>query len=179
MHYRMLVTVSANTGATSEQVRQKVRAGLIHDVSFCGSGGRFGHPLCDWFVIGGRWSGLLSETKRNDPYRAAMRELFPEMSRDFWPQSLVDQNRQKLDALWHLHGGTGPSPYTRSGYEELGFPDDAQLLTAELYEDFLKDYEDESLVIQNDHCKFVDFEDDVLSPDMIGRKWLVVIDYHN
>lgn len=60
MHHRLFVTLSAPADATSEAVRCRVHARLLADDSFCGPGGRFGSPLCDWFVLGGRWSGCLT-----------------------------------------------------------------------------------------------------------------------
>src|SRR4051794_28245336 len=131
MHHRMLVTITLPDGATSEEARQTVQDTLMNDDSFCGSGGRFGSPLCDWFVIGGRWSGSLAKTTIGPAYKAAVVARFPEMNQEWWPQSLADRHGPELNALWQEHGGTGPSPYTRCGYEDC--PDDAMLLTAGLY----------------------------------------------
>lgn len=61
MHELLLVTLSVPEGATSEDARRRAHDLLIHDDSFCGEGGRFGVPLCDWFDLGGRWSGMLRE----------------------------------------------------------------------------------------------------------------------
>ena len=61
MHYRLFVTLDAKGHKilNSEDARNKVYGMLHNDDSFCGEGGRFGSPVCDWFVIGGRWSGEL------------------------------------------------------------------------------------------------------------------------
>ena len=107
MHYRMLVTTSLPEGATSDDARFTVHDALLCDDSFCGAGGRFGSPLCDWFVIGGRWSGLLAETAIGQPYRSAVMARFPEMV-DWQPHKLVDAHGDELDALWQAHGGGGP-----------------------------------------------------------------------
>ena len=63
MHSRLLVTLDAPADAGSQHVREDAFNRLMDDDSFCGEGGRFGHPLCDWFVIGGRWSGLLAGSR--------------------------------------------------------------------------------------------------------------------
>ena len=83
---------------------------LQEDRSFCGDGGRFGHPLCDWFVIGGRWSGYPAQDLIGEPYRDALKQRFPKLARDWYTESDVDAHRPALDALWHEFGGTGPSP---------------------------------------------------------------------
>lgn len=179
MHYRMLVTTSLPDSATSRDARHAVHDALLNDDSFCGTGGRFGSPLCDWFEIGGRWSGLLAETNMGEAYRAAIIARFPEMAKGWWPHSLVDGHRAELDSIWQSHGGTGASPYTRNDGHDLGHPDDAMLLTRELYDALLAPYEGESLVTDVSHCEYVDLHDDPLQGDAIGSKWLVVVDYHN
>ena len=175
MHYRLLITLDSPANADSASVRDDVHDRLMQDDSFCGEGGRFGSPRCDWFVIGGRWSGLLAEITIGAAYKDAVRAQFPELAREYWPQSTVDRHRATLDALWQAHGGTGPSPYTRSGYEQLGFPDDAMLLTPALYDALLSEYDGQSRTGEG----HADLDDDPLHRDFIGRKWLVVIDYHN
>jgi phage terminase large subunit-like protein len=62
MHNLMLVTITMSPGATSQDARLRVYSELVADPSFCGEAGRFGSPLADWFVIGGRCSGYLSST---------------------------------------------------------------------------------------------------------------------
>ena len=57
MHHLMLVTLSLPDGGNSEDARDSAYDLLTEDDSFCGEGGRFGCPLADWFVLGGRWSG--------------------------------------------------------------------------------------------------------------------------
>jgi hypothetical protein len=50
----------------------------------------------------------------------------------------------------------------------------AERLTAELYDRFLLEYEG----VTADYDGFVDLEEEQLSREFIGRKWLVVVDYH-
>jgi hypothetical protein len=175
MHYRMLITLKFPADAESMDVRGEVYDRLLTDDSFCGDGGRFGSPLCDWFVIGGRWSGLLAQIALGETYKDAVRGRFPELARDWWPQSAADRHQAELDALWQSSGGTGPSPYTRCSYEHLGYPDDAMILTQRLYDALLFEYEGRS----NSGDGYADLDDEPLHPDFVGSKWLVVIDYHN
>ena len=51
--------------------------------------------------------------------------------------------------------------------------DNAEFLTAELYDDHLAEYEGFDGIEG-----FVDLERETLSREFIGRKWLVVVDYH-
>lgn len=172
MHYRMLATITLPDGTSSADARQAVHEALFNDESFCGEGGRFGSPLCDWFVIGGRWSGLLAETVIGPAYKAAVFARFPGMNQKWLPQSLVDANAAELDAIWREHGGTGPSPYTRRDYND--YEDDAMLVTSELYTALLAEYEGQDEI----SGQFVDLDFDAVGPHFIGRKWIVIVDYH-
>lgn len=175
MHNRLLVTLNPPADADSERVRRNVHDQLLADDSFCGNGGRFGHPLCDWFVIGGRWSGLLAETLMSGAYRQAVRTRFPDMNREWLPQSLITEHAADLDAIWQAFGGSGLSPYTRCSHEDWGYPDDAMLLSRGLYTALLAEHEGQD----SDRESYADLDGDELHPDFIGRKWLVVVDYHS
>jgi hypothetical protein len=174
MHHRLLITLDFPADADSADVRIKAFNQLVNDDSFCGEGGRFGSPLCDWFVIGGRWSGLLAKITIGAAFKDAVRARFPELAGEWWPQAIADQHGAELDDIWQAQGGNGPSPYTRSSYEHLGYPDDAMILTPGLYEALLSEYAGESR--SDGHA---DLDDEELGPDCIGRKWLTLIDYHN
>ena len=65
-------------------------------------------------------------------------------------------------------------PYNRDTYQPNGYADDAMLLTQELYDALLKEYEGKE---ESDY--HADLEYEPVSPEMIGKKWLVVVDYHN
>lgn len=179
MHYLMLVTLTLPEIATSEQARWAVYDALSNDTTFCGDGGRFGVPVCDWFVIGGRWSGLLAETQIGKPFRDAVINRFPLMAENWWPHSLAEEHREALDAIWQANGGTGASPYTRRDASEYGHDDDAMPLTTELYDKLLSVHHGEAIVCSEGHCQYLDLDDEPLTPDAIGSKWIVVVDYHN
>ena len=89
MHFRMFVTSSYSDDADSLTVRSSVFHTLASDESFCGSGGIFGSPVCDWFEICGRWSGVLAIAQIGKFYRAAVTARFPEMEKEWLPHSLV------------------------------------------------------------------------------------------
>ena len=127
MHTRFLVTFGKEEADDSRSAREYVNNLLVEE-GFVGAG-RWGSGLCDWFVIGGRWSGTLS----------------------------------------------GASGEDRDGLDELGQEDDAMILTESIYERLLKNYEG----IDSDDCEYADLEFERCSREMIGKKWVVVVDYHN
>ena len=180
MHYLMLITIAMSPGATSEDARCRAYSRLVEDASFCGdSAGRFGSPVCDWFVIGGRWSGLLQETLLGDAYQTAFRQAFPDMASGYFPARLVDERRDALNRLWRLFGGSGANPVTRSSYDELGCDDDAMLVNRRLYDHFLKPNRGKDIRRENAGTPFADLDHEAVDESFIGRKWLVVVDYHN
>ena len=176
MHHRLLITLAMEAGATSLDARIAARGKLLEDDSFCGEGGRFGSPLCDWFVIGGRWSGTLKKQLLGQDYRDAFAREFPELATGWFAASLIEKHRESLDQLWRRFGGSGSHPLTRSGYEEFGDEDDAMLIDASLYERFLKAYRGHE---SGADSEYADLDGDAVDEWFIGRKWLVVVDYHN
>lgn len=179
MHYLMLVTIQMPLDATSDEVRDTVHQTLSNDDSFCGEGGRFGCPLADWFVIGGRWSGHLAESLIGKQFLEALKARFPDLPIDHHPASLADTHADDFNTIWSGCGGIGPNPYSRCSYEDCGYEDDAMPLTRELYDALLAEYEGSSTDHDGNFCGYADLDSDVLSPDFIGQKWLVVVDYHN
>jgi hypothetical protein len=179
MHYQMLVTLTLPDGATSLDARRQAEQFLQADDSFCGDGGRFGSPLCDGFVIGGRWSGILKKTLLGERYKAAFDKKFPEMATGLVSSSLVETNLERLDQLWREFGGAGPHPLARNKYDFLGYEDDAMLVDQALYDHFLAEHAGNSSSQGGfGHCAFTDLDDEEVDAAFIGRKWLVVVDYH-
>ena len=68
------------------------------------------------------------------------------------------------------HKGT---TFTRESFRELGYEDDAMIVDTEIYHGLLKEYEGAA---QSDF--HADYEYDEVSSDVIGKKWVVVVDYH-
>ena len=181
MHHLMLVTLSLPTGGSSDETRRSSFSRLIDDDSFVGEGGgRFGSPLADWFVLGGRWSGMLQETLLGQRYQDALKQEFPDLTNGYFPSSILEQHKAGLDQLWHRFGGVGSHPLTRSGYDQLGAHDDAMLVDQFLYDHFLKPHAGTDSMIGDDKlADFADLDFDEVNESFIGRKWLVVVDDHN
>jgi len=117
---------------------------------------------------------MLADTLTGDAFSAKARAL-PGMDAEFIPQSVVEKHAAALDAVWHSLGGAGPNPYSRSGHDHYGYPDDAMLVNEAIYNALLAQYEG----IDGDAEHFTDLDGDEVSRGIIGRKWLVVVDYHN
>jgi hypothetical protein len=181
MHHLMLITISMSPGATSEDARCRAYSRLLEDDSFCrDGGGRFGSPVCDWFVIGGRWSGFIQETLLGDAYQAAFTKEFPDMASGYFAARLVDEHRDALNQLWRQFNGLSDNPLTRSSYDELGCDDDAMLVDQALYGHFLKPLAGKSTCLDaTSPHDFADLDDEPVGESFIGRKWLIVVDYHN
>jgi hypothetical protein len=83
--------------------------------------------------------------------------------------------REQMKALFdrEFPDFTGEMPYWRNQYAQYGYDDDAMLVTPELYEKLLHMYEGDF-----ESEDYADLECDDVSPDMVGKKWLVVVDYH-
>lgn len=177
MHHLMLITLATEPGETSQEARDRAFFRLQDDPSFCSEGGRFGAPVCDWFVIGGRWSGYLRETILGKPYRAALAERFPKLTGRY-SDSDVAPHHAALDALWREFGGDGPSPYNRDAYAEFGYDDDALAVDQTLHDMFIERYRDKA-DCDDGSCRFADLDGDEVSESFIGRKWLLIVDYHN
>jgi hypothetical protein len=180
MHYLMLVTLTMLPGETSPEARVRIYTQLAGDSSFCGDGGRFGITLGDWFVIGGRWSGMLRETVMGNAYRDKLAATFSEFTASYYSKDRVKERAGELDALWREFGGSGPSTFNRDAYREIGYDDDAMPLDRTLYDRLLAKYQGESSQqVDRLHCSLVDLDDEELDETFIGRKWIAVVDYHS
>lgn len=173
MHSRLYVTINkTDEVATSEQARERVQSELENDDSFCGEGGRFGSPLADWFVIGGRWSGDLQFAYVNAKvFEEKVAEITGENGvLGFSVKALKDYSNE-IQAAWESLGGNGLHPWARDSYGELGLEDDAKIVTPAIWEYIKKEVGDDE--------HFVDLDYDEPSEDFINKKWVVVVDYHS
>lgn len=150
MHFPILVTIKKGDLRSSAEAREAVLRYLL-DEGFVEQG-RFSASWGDWCVIGGRFSGYLSEP---DPEGVTGRD---------GPRLAPRNGRAKA------HSDVGD----RDDYREVGYDDDACLVTRCIYNRFLKRYvgKDEAM------HEFLDADEEEVGPSFIGAKWLVVIDLH-
>ncbi len=139
MHCIFLTTLSKHRAKTSKQARREVTRWLSQNINHhCLPG------ITDWFVIGGRWSGMLS------------------------PRNLDSK---------------------RNRYKKYGYEDDALIVTGSLYDKNLKCFEKK---LRNDntfnayYCdsftregSYADLDNELLSRDFVGLKWLVLVACHS
>jgi hypothetical protein len=181
MHVRFLVTFDKDRAATSQAARQYVFTAL-HDEGFCAAG-RWSTGMADWFVIGGRWSGELSRLSWARALAAQMDGREQEHGIQVWGAHYSDTGKQHLqrelaERFQEMWDTVSPNAYKgipiqRDTYQKDGYEDDAMPLTQELYDALLKEHEGQD---ESEHHADLDYES--VSLDMIGRKWLVVVDYH-
>ena len=183
MHIRFLVTFNKETANNSKEARNHVIEQL-HDEHFCCGEARWARGIADWFVVGGRWSGELSRNSWAKDITEQMTVEETKQGVQVWGTS-YDGDSAKKATQTELSGRfqdmwdkAAPKEYKslkyiRDTYNIYGYEDDAMILTQELYDNLLKAYEgsDES------ECH-ADLDYEAVSEDMVGRKWLVVVDYH-
>lgn len=207
MHFRLLLTFDKKLAETSQEARDYVLNELENDSSFVGEGGRFGNPVADWFVIGGRWSGELSNktwakkvikeielmekkenlqiagcwygNKKETKKQAEVRAIAEKMYQDAMPKKLKNKNLVYDRFI------------NEETYNQNGFYDDAMIVNKTLYDAFLKEYKGKEKgkthnvsIVKGmedyswDDLHFVDLDDEPVDKEFIGNKWIVVVDYH-
>jgi len=63
----------------------------------------------DWYVIGGRWTGLLSAII--DEFEKQAKIIVPQDEAGFFSQNTVNVKQSELQALWESLAGEGPNPW--------------------------------------------------------------------
>ena len=183
MHFRFLVTFNKDSADNSQEAREHAENAIINE-GFTGSDGRWSYGIADWFVIGGRWSGELSRHSWARDITVQMAAIEKEQDVRVWGIVYGDeakQNKQRELAarFQEMWDAAAPSDYIgipiqRDTYKTDGYADDAMILTRGIYDGLLKQYEGRE---DSEHHADLDFEP--VSPEMIGKKWVVVIDYHS
>lgn len=173
MHFRLYVTFDKKNARSSKAAREWVSSFLANDSSFCGDGGRFGSARADWFVIGGRWSGQIQLALSKSDFYGVVKKKFSGHEFGLTMEE-TKKNAKEIQKIWKDMGFKGKDPFARDSYANLGCVDDAMLVTKEIYEKILKEYEG-----QDEEEGFVDLDFNMCSKDFIGTKWIVVVDYHN
>ena len=87
-HLYFVVTPKGDEDYQSDQVRQYVNSWLQEE-GFC-SQGFYSHGKAEWFVLGGRWSGLLTEIDMEENERNQYDELGHEDDAQIITQEIID-----------------------------------------------------------------------------------------
>jgi hypothetical protein len=177
MHYRFLVTFESGAAKNSTQAR-RYAAETLDVQGFAGD-----YAMADWFVIGGRWSGTLSRHSWAKVITEQMDALEREHDVQVWGAYYGDEEKQReqrelaerFQAMWNAAAPFAfrGIPIQRDTYKLYGYEDDAMLLSEGLYNALLTEYAGQQ---RSEYQVDLDGED--VSREMVGRKWLVVVDYH-
>ena len=174
MHAVLYVCLPRSEARNSVQARKAVsqyldREGFSTYLRFSGR--------CDYFSVGGRWSGRLSLLR--------LRHENPKKFSRFWKRFEADQAINKLLALFQnlFPGYKGRLPFNRNRVGFYGSPDDAQVMDEALFQQLKRGFNEEvdlSYVISNPNVIFTDDEDIdwPTNTDEAAKFWVVIIDYH-
>jgi len=140
---------------------------------------RFGCAPADWFVIGGRWSGTLTRMMLD---KKKVEQFYKEFEKKYgWhTNSEIKRKDRKKQAKKlfkkYFPNYTGELIFWRDTYKDLGYEDDAMIITPQIYDELLKEHEGS----YEDGEHFWDLDYDEVNPETyIGKKWIVCIDYHS
>ena len=182
MHHRFLVTFKSDEAKNSTQARWYA-AETLEDNGFLCTDDSGSNCMADWFVIGGRWSGELSRHSWAKPITEQMEALEKSHDVQVWgtfygDEALRERQRELAERFQDMWSAAAPRAYRdipiqRDTYKSDGYEDDAMLLSEELYNALLHEYAGQS---ESEYHADLDFDD--VSPDMVGHKWIVVVDYH-
>jgi hypothetical protein len=167
----------------------------LQEDSFASEGSRWSSGPADWFVIGGRWSGDLSQKELGLDYKGLQAELkqrgYPKTEipkQDvslFEDKGMVSSNfvktlTEELNLLWTDLGGDEVHPWVRDSYANFGYPDDSKKLTKNLYQNLFspEEYSCEEKWIDIDAYSDLDKWSDLEEYIDKNSMWLTVIDYH-
>jgi len=194
MHFRLFILTNKENAKTSQEARDYVYQQLENDNSFVGDGGRFSSPIADWFVVGGRWSGVLTQLLLDQD---KLKEYWEEFEKqqlgwtNLTDKKEEDQQRKSQELFMeYFPNFKGEIPVWRDStikYLHHGSEDDAQIVTKKLWEALNKDYEENDSHVgfipsdpnpEDDGICDLDY-DEITKENVIGKKWIVVIDYHS
>jgi hypothetical protein len=177
MHCLYFVKVDKSEANTAREAMEHAALILVEN-QFDQLNGFWGGGKCDWFDVGGRWSGELSGLRIKGDFEEEVQKCIEREKRNgnanddtVWSTS---PHAEKIQELWLSLGGENQNPWSRDGYLQEVFDDDARILTPELIE---------ALRAKHADVEYFDFEAgeekriSALSAGDVGH-WLVVIDYH-
>lgn len=193
MHHLYFTRVARNEAKTSQEAIRKAEQ-ILEINNFVGEGGYFSSSKCDWFVIGGRWSGVFSQLLTTEKkkqqfvdkmisYLKANKQLeklykdsqnLPQylyMNTHLIPMEIREKTIEDIDKISKETVGY---VYFRDNYKSDGFNDDAIRLTPKIITKLKKQYPDIEIF---DYENFEEYEVSKLENNCTD--WLVAIDYHD
>jgi len=177
MHQLLYVLVPTDEASTSEEARN-LAMGFLDAEGFCGDSTLFRRPPADWFVIGGRYSGELTRLHLDrDKWRAYQREL-----NDWRGHGGSEGGKALFREIFPDFEGQLPI-FRNDTYAPLGQEDDAQIVDEVLFRYLhgLLQYPLDTADILGGPC-VVNLDDPyetVHAENIIGKSWVVVVDFHS
>jgi hypothetical protein len=174
MHAVLYVCLPRSLARSSMQARKKVceyltQEGFDTQLRFSGR--------CDYFKVGGRWSGHLSLLR--------LQWEQPRQMARFWKRYETISTDEEAQALFRemFPEYRGKIPVGRNPHGHLnGFPDDAQIMDEPLFQQLKAGFNEEVTMEKQPNVIFTDNPDDDFewprTAEEAARFWVVVIDYH-
>lgn len=169
MHFRLYVCLPMEEATNSLRARQGVsrylkREGFDLETRFSGD--------CDYFSIGGRWSGSLTLLRLSQQH--------PRKFRRYWKENMKNLVASPDLFKEHFPAFQGEIPIGRE-QQDWGNRDDAQLMDEVLFEALHKNFDENILFcweLGEPNVISTRYEFPKHSASMIGNYWIVVVDYH-
>lgn len=185
MHSRFLVLVDKSKAKTSTEIREWVYHTLYESPGFLSESSgeyNFCSSMCDGFVIGGRWSGDLTWASLDESKTKGFWDEF-EQKKLGWinnedKKKEIQEKKSKKLFKKYFPEYKGTQLVFRDSYSPFGYPDDAKVVDKQIYDKFIKKYEGEYLS-PGESDEIVNLDGDEITPaNVIGMKWVIVVDYH-
>lgn len=185
MHCSAYVLVPTKSAKTSEEARHYVTTYLKKN-HFCSPSGRWDYNPIDSVVIGGRWSGKLTEAHLDDK---KVRKFWSACRKKGVSRMMNNKsNQQKTgEALFakffpEIDLSRMPCLFFRDSYGQNGFFDDAMIVDEVIWEKIIEpaleaDLMDGGAVIHTQTKN--ESETKLKKNDVVGKCWCVVIDFHS
>jgi hypothetical protein len=182
MHYELIITCDKKHATSSREVREYAFSKITNKQLLVDA---------DSFVIGGRYSGELSRTtwakeiykeikKRQKKEKIIVRGAAYPTVEEKEKQSRLRREVEALynEAIPEQFKNSGLK-YDRNEFRDYGYDDDAMVVTKELYNCYLKEYEGLAFKIdkESESLQFVDLNGKKVDSSYIGGKWLLIGDY--
>lgn len=173
----MLILCDRKNAKNSKQARSFVDTWL-QDNNFLYQGGCFFGGVADWYVIGGRWSGELTEALLDKKKVKKFKKEFEEKygwyiggKEHITREQRQKQARELFDKYFPNYKGR--MPFWRDTYRYKGYSDDAMIVSDKLFDNL------KLSKLEQGPEGIVNIEgDEITKEKVVGKKWIVVVDYH-
>lgn len=174
MHFCLYLCIPVSDAKTSLQARRKAakyleREGFASEKRFAG--------VCDYYCIGGRWSGRLELLRLRSQDVRKFNRLWKQLD------AADDEKRARKLFKQFYPDYRGNCPVCRNDNDFFGAADDAQIIDETLLSQLEKGFGEEVRYTWEPHRPNVLFTDlgegewdDI---DILGKYWVVVVDYHD